>query len=168
MGVLELAEKVKSFNYSQCKAKYLQSWATSNHMRALFPFLTPPSSLLPSLSSLLFSSLFLPLPPQRFGVLQMSLAPCSRRPTSLAAAESIFEDNLRCAAPWWLGFDAAAPPSVPTTLRPARNKFTARLGSPPFNKKICKVGRMYIYNGCAGWPALQHSGRTLPCLCQFM
>lgn len=78
-------------------------------MWALFPLLTvspPPTS--PSLP---------PCLPQRFAVLQMSLAPCSFCPTSLSAAKSIFEDNLRCAAPWWLGFDATAPPSVPPTLK---------------------------------------------------
>lgn len=77
--------------------------------------LFPLSSFFPSLPT----SLSLP---QRFGVLQMSLAPCSFRPTLLTAAKSIFEDNLRCAAPWWLGFDAAAPPSVPPTL--TRDRFT--------------------------------------------
>lgn len=33
-------------------------------------------------------------------------------PTCVAAAESIFEDYLLCAAPWWLGFGDAAPSAV--------------------------------------------------------
>lgn len=98
-----------SLNYSQHKAS-LQSCSTSNLLRDLFPLLTvsPPPLLHRSLP---------PCLPQRFAVLQMSLAPCSFCPTSLSAAKSIFEDNLRCAAPWWLGFDATAPPSVPPTLK---------------------------------------------------
>ncbi|KAF3689553.1 Protein FAM19A2 Chemokine-like protein TAFA-2 Precursor [Channa argus] len=71
---------------------------------------------------------------KRFSVLQLSLVPCSLRPTWGSAEESIFEDNLHRAAPWWLGFDAASPLSVSPLLRPARNIFTVPLRTPLFNK----------------------------------
>lgn len=102
---LESADEVAKLNYSQHKAKCLQSCANSNHMRGSLPSLSPSASL----------SL-----PQRFGVLWMSLAPCSLYHTRLSSAESIFEDNLRCDAPWWLGFEAAAPAAIQTLTRRRR------------------------------------------------
>lgn len=122
-------------------------------------FLSSPY-LLPSLPSHLYL-------PQRFGVLQTSLAPYSLRPTSLSAAESIFEDNLRCAAPWWLGFDAQL-----------HLQFQPRLDLPGTDSQLVSGHRyltrksapytVYIYNWCPGWPALKQSRRTLLHLCQFM
>ena len=43
---------------------------------------------------------------------------CSLCPTWFPATESIVEDNLRRAAPWWLGFDAAAQSSVSGPFQP--------------------------------------------------
>lgn len=90
----------------------------------------------------------------------MSLAPCSLRPTRFFAAESIFENNLRSTAPWWLRFDDAAPASV---LNSSRRDRDDHFGSSVFNREICTVHDVHAYTVyCA--PVLPAAERNC---CQF-
>lgn len=119
------AEKMTCLNYSKHSVKRLLSCAPSICMRDLVAVL--PIFPRTALWDFMFFRWAWRLSPPH--------------PTWLSAVESIFEDHLRCAAPWWLGFDDAAPSSVSTVFKRtvAREKFTPHLWLPIFNKRICTV-----------------------------
>lgn len=90
----------------------------------------------------------------------MSLAPCFLCPTWLSAAESIFEDNLCRAAPWWLVFNAASLPPVSCLDLPGTD--SQLFSGHCFLTKMCaSYTHLHVANPAAEY---MHT----PCVCQFM